>query len=460
MPKIVSLPDGVQFDVKAGQSVLESALRANLPLTHACGGRAKCSTCRVWVIEGLEQCPPRTELEQAMATRLGLGPEVRLACQLKPTGDLRLRRLVLDEIDLMMSSQLDRSAAKRFGEVRDVTVFFSDVADFTAISETLTPYDVMYLLNRYFVQAGEIIERNGGYIDKFIGDGMMALFGVDGQTDAPLRAVNAALQILAAIDRMKPFMKAMYGVDFDIRIGLHHGEAVLGSIGSLGHERLTAIGDVVNAASRIEGASKEAGTRFLISDALYKLVEDKVETRDFVRTRLRGTSERITLYEIARLKPEIEQALNKRGDHAREHFGGRDWLRAFPETELEVGERRILQLDKCDVVVHRGPNGFVAFNNACPHLKLPIFDRAPPSAEYAGHLPPASTVTDDLGIVCRWHQSCYDLQTGEIRSWCAKLNEDGSSPGWEFLGDISKNRAPLEIYPCRVADGQLWVAVG
>ena len=124
----------------------------------------------------------------------------------------------------MMASQLDRSTATRVGEVREVTVFFSDIVGFTAMAETLSPYDVMYLLNRYFVQAGELIERNGGYIDKFVGDGMMALFGVDGQKDAPIRAVNAALQTLAAIDRMKPFVASMYKLDFDIRIGLHHGE--------------------------------------------------------------------------------------------------------------------------------------------------------------------------------------------------------------------------------------------
>ena len=106
--------------------MLEAALRAELPLTHACGGRAKCSTCRVWVLAGLDRCPSRTDAEQALAERLGLGDEVRLACQLRPCGDLRVRRLVTDETDLMLSSQLDRSAATRVGEVREVTVFFSD----------------------------------------------------------------------------------------------------------------------------------------------------------------------------------------------------------------------------------------------------------------------------------------------------------------------------------------------
>jgi len=460
MAKITSLPDGVEFDAHEGESLLEAALRAELPLTHACGGRAKCSTCRVWVLAGLETCPPRTDAEQALAARLGLGDEVRLACQLRPCGDLRVRRLVIDETDLILSSQLDRPVPTRVGEVREVTVFFSDIVGFTTIAETLSPYDVMYLLNRYFVQAGEIIERNGGYIDKFVGDGMMALFGFEGEKDAPIRAVNAALQTLAAIDRMKPFVASMYDLDFDLRIGLHHGEALLGSVGTLGHERLTAIGDVVNVASRVEEANKEAGTRLLISDALYRLVEDQVEMLDFLRTRLRGTSERITLYEIQRLKPGVEASLNQRLVRGTERYAGREWLRAFAEDELAVGERRILELDKCDVVVHRGPNGYVAFNNACPHVRLPFYDREPPKEEHLDKLPPRhSVVSDDLGIVCRWHGSCYDLQTGEIRAWCPLLNPDGTSPGWEFLGDISKNLAPLEVFQCRIADGQLWISL-
>ncbi len=355
MPTLRSLPDNVAMDCAPGESVLEAARRAGLPIAHACGGKAKCSTCRLWILEGAEACPPPNEAESALTGRLGLAEGIRLACQLRPSGDLTFRRLVLDETDLRMASQLQRSAATRAGEVKPVVLFFSDVAGFTTFSETLTPYDLMYLLNRYFAQAGEIVERNDGYIDKFVGDGLMAIFGVEGQPDAPIRAVNAALQTLAAVDRMKPFFSSMYGIEFDIRIGLHLGDAVIGSIGSPGSERLTAIGDAVNVASRVEQANKEAGTRFLISEALYEEVKDEVEMTDFVRVRLRGTSERITLYDIARLRPETERRLNDTTTRETMQLGGKRWHKAMSVELLGDGRHHILEFPELyAIVVKRG----------------------------------------------------------------------------------------------------------
>ncbi len=458
MVKVTSLPDNVELEVAPGETLLEAAIKAGIPWAHACGGRAKCSTCRTWVLDGLDDCPQRTEGEAAMADRLKLNEQIRLACQLAPKAGLRVRRLVLDDTDLALTSQLDRATGTRAGDVKPATVFFSDVRDFTSISETLTPYDVMYLLNRYFSQVGEIIEDNGGYIDKFMGDGVMAIFGIDDEPDAPIRSVNAALQTLAAVDRMKPYFASMYDLDFDIRIGLHYGETLIGSVGSLGHERVTAIGDVVNVASRVEAANKEAGTRLLISEALHERIADQVEVEDFIRTRLRGTSERITLYEIARLKPEVEAALNAREVRDTMHFAGRTWVRAFAADELAVGERRILDFEKCDVVVYRGAEAYVAFNNACPHLKLPFYERRQIDE---GALPVArdSTITGDMNLVCRWHETCFDLQTGEIKAWCTTLNEDGTAPGFEFIGDVSKNQDPLSLYACRIHDGHLWIAL-
>jgi class 3 adenylate cyclase/nitrite reductase/ring-hydroxylating ferredoxin subunit len=466
MTKITSLPDNVDFVVNDGETLLEAALRSGVTFAHACGGRAKCSTCRIWVVDGLEACSERTEAEALLAERLGFTSEVRLACQLRPEGELRVRRLVLDETDLMICSQLDRAAATRVGEARNVTILFSDVVDSTTMSEKLSPYDLMYLLNRYFVQVGDIIERNGGFIDRFIGDGVMAIFGVEDLPNAPLHAVNTALQIAEAADQMKPFFASMYGVEFDIRTGLHYGEAVIGSLGSMGHERITAIGDVPNVASRIEAANKEAGTRLLISQALYEQVEDDVEVADFVRVLLRGTSDRITLYEIDGLKPEARTALDEGKPRETVQFAGKKWIRLFPDDDLAVDEWRLVALEDYDVVVLRGEDGYFAFNNACPHLHLPLFDwRKLAEGElgnYGGTSTPRPTnswFTDDRGVVCRWHCSCFDLQTGEVREWVPRLQEDGTSPGWEFLGDISKNQMKLTVYACRIHQGDLWIAL-
>lgn len=466
MVRVTSYPDDVTFEVGDDDTVLTAGLRRDVTFAHACGGRARCSTCRVWVREGLENCPARNGAEQAMADRLGLDDHVRLACQLRPTADLTVRRLVVDETDMILSSQLDREVATRTGEVADVTVFFSDIRDFTRLSARLPAYDVMYILNRYFVQAGDVVERNGGYIDKFIGDGMMAIFGSDGKPQAALRAVNAALQTLEAVDRMKGYFRDMYDVDFDIRIGLHHGPAVLGTLGSVGHERMTAIGEVVNIASRVETANKEAGTRLLITDAVLDEVEGKVRVADFIRTRLTGIEERITLHEVGGLTPEGAAALELPESRDTMFLAGRTWTRMFPADELAEGEHRVVPFPDRDIVFARKAGQWFAFNNACPHLNIPLYERRDDVSEAelvqviidGKPLARCSEITGDRGVVCRWHRSCFDLQTGEIREWVPSLNE-GIAPGWEFIGDIGKNPARLQVFPCRVHDDHLWVAL-
>src|SRR5512145_1567378 len=201
MPKIVCLPDKREFDIGPEETILEAALRAGIPHAHACGGHAKCSTCRIWILDGLEHCADLSEVERTLSLALGFGPEVRLACQTRVDGDVKLRRLVLDEADIEISSQLAKERLGRCGENKAIAVLFCDIRDFTAFSRTLSSYDVMFVLNRYFYQLGEIIERNKGYIDNYIGDQVMALFGIDDDPRAPIRAVNAGLEMLGAIDR-------------------------------------------------------------------------------------------------------------------------------------------------------------------------------------------------------------------------------------------------------------------
>ncbi|WP_160777594.1 adenylate/guanylate cyclase domain-containing protein [Stappia sediminis] len=457
MSRLESRPDNVSFDCEDGESVLSAALRAGLPMANACGGIAKCSTCRIWILNGGENCPEREGAESDLAGKLGFAARIRLACQLRPSGDVTFRRLVLDEMDAVVASQLYRKQPSQTGELKKVAVFFSDIVDFTGHCEEITPYDLMFLLNRYFAQAGEIIEANGGHVSLCIGDGMMALFGADGDKDAPLCAVNAALETLEWIDRAKPFVSTMFNADLEIRIGLHYGEAIVGTVGCPGAERLTAVGPVVNLASRIEEANKEAGTRLLVSKPLFDLVRDKVIEKDFLRVRLRGASERITLYEIGGLTEEAAREVSVRKLNGASRYAGRHWRRIGPAAEIPPGGKRIVEFDDCDIVVFHSDEGYFAFNNACPHLKLPFFDRAGETVHPLR--PPEIAIKRDGRLHCRWHHACFDIRSGAILNWCTNLRADGTTAEHEEIGDVSKNRTPLQPLACRVQDGDVWVSV-
>ena len=279
-----------------------------------------------------------------------------------------MRRLVLDETDLEITSQLAKPLLGRCGEARTIAVLFCDIRDFTNLSQHLSPYDLMFVLNRYFFHMADAIERNGGHIEKFIGDAIMAIFGIDDRPDMPLRAIKAATDMLGAADRMKLYMKAMYDIDFDVGIGLHYGDAVIGTVSGGREEKLAAIGETVNVASRIESANKEAGTRLLISEALYQQTEKQVEVSDFVRVRLRGTNERMSLYEVTRLTPEAEARLNAQDRRETVRFAGRQWTRLAGEDEIGDGERRVFEFDTFDLVVLRKGEKYFACNKPLPCL--------------------------------------------------------------------------------------------
>lgn len=303
MPRIHYSPDEQEIQTKPEENILEASLRASIPHTHACGGKAKCSTCRVLILKGLEHLPPRNAKEQAIARRMGFNPSIRLACQTVPGGDVSVRRLILDheDVELIKESSKEKTLGS-LGEEKKIAILFADIRNFTSLAEALSPYDVIHLLNRYFHQMGLAIERNGGCIDNFIGDGLMAVFGVKDPMAAALRAVRAGLQMLEAAEKLKPYVKSMYGKDFRIGIGVHYGSAVVGTVGVPNNRKTTVIGDAVNFASRIEAANKKAGTQFLISEDTQAEIQDQVLTKSCcTRVTIPGKSGEYTLYEVTGL---------------------------------------------------------------------------------------------------------------------------------------------------------------
>ena len=281
------------------ETLLQASLTAGINHTHVCGGRARCSTCRVLVESGIDRCRPRNDAETRLAAIKGFSPNVRLACQTTATGNIRVRRLVLDDADISEAIQQGRTGHGAVGREVEATVLFSDIRSFTAFSETALPYDVVHILNRYFDAVCAAIDRNGGYIDKYMGDGIMAVFGLDPSfTDPhPVLAVRAAREMLEALERFNGFLSERYHHRFRIGIGMHRGPVIVGELGFPKKREFTAIGDTVNTASRIEALNKRAGTSVLVSREVYESVRASFRWKRGFRADVRGKTEAVVVYE-------------------------------------------------------------------------------------------------------------------------------------------------------------------
>ena len=302
MPTIHSLPDDRDIEVADGETILAASLRADIPHAHACGGQARCSTCRVLVLEGVEMCGSRTEREERLAEQLRFGENVRLACQTTVHGDLSIRRPVVDRVDLALANLLDRSqATEQVGEEMRLAVLFADISHYTSFAERLLPYDVTHVLNRYFFLMAEVIQSHGGHVSDYIGDGLMALFGIHGDGDQAARAVRAGLGMFEVLGELNPYVQTMYGRELDIRVGIHVGDAVVGTIGIAPMEKLAAIGDAVNFASRIEAANKEVETRFLVSEDTVAQLDESFQIGRSFELPVKGKSGTHMLYEVVGL---------------------------------------------------------------------------------------------------------------------------------------------------------------
>ena len=297
--QITSNPDGRVAPVAAEQTLLEALLAAGIPITHACGGKARCSTCRVRVEDGVDALCPRTDDESEMAEKLHFDDATRLACRARVRGDATVRRLVLDDCDAaLVACHGPDAIAGASGREEVVAILFSDVAGFTPLSESLPPYDVIHLLNRWFLQAGEDVAAAGGHIDNYMGDGLLAVFR---GAACGLSAVRAGLAMLKTADRVSEYTHQLYDRPFAVRVGVHVGCVVIGDLGAAHNRRETVIGDAVNIASRIEAANKEAGTHLLVSESVMEEVRDHVETGCTHDLALKGKTGTFRLQEITGL---------------------------------------------------------------------------------------------------------------------------------------------------------------
>ncbi len=293
----ISYPAGRRAAVLPGTTVLEASRMLDYPQAAVCGGRGRCSTCRTRILQGLENLPPANRQEREVLRRIGAPPNVRLACQTRPVADVAVVPLVLPADGL-------RTAASReivaHGHETEVAVLFADLRSFTRLSERQLPYDVVFLLNRYFDAMGGAIESVGGHIDKFIGDGVMAVFGIRRPIgEACLRALGAARAMSENLEQLNESV-VLEGVGpLRIGIGIHAGPAIVGEMGYGGTTSITAIGDTVNTASRLEALTKEYECQLVVSEAVIRHAGISLPECDSHTVVIRGRSESLTVHALA-----------------------------------------------------------------------------------------------------------------------------------------------------------------
>ncbi len=289
----ITYPNGRRVQVVRGPTLLEVSRIHGIPHASVCGGRGRCSTCRIRINTGGEHLEEPSPAEQKVLDRIRAAPDVRLACQLRPTHDLSVTPLLPPNVG---PQQGFRKTDAHQGREQEIAVLFADIRGFTTISEAKLPYDVVFILNRYFRSMGEAIESAGGRVDKFIGDGIMALFGVDsGPRRGCADAVRAARAMSEQLENLNGLLNADLPSELRIGIGIHAGPAIVGEMGYAASTSVTAIGDTVNTASRLEAMTKEFEAQLIMSQRVVDLAGIDMNGWPSEDRPVRGRTEPLTI---------------------------------------------------------------------------------------------------------------------------------------------------------------------
>ena len=271
----VSYPDGGVSNIFPGMNILDASLEAGIPHAHVCGGRGRCSTCRIRIDQDLTQLEPPRQNERRILRSIGAPENIRLACQAYPKIDLNVSPLLSADANFQESYFEQKYT---YGSDREICILFADLRAFTKMSEKKLPFDIVFILNQYFKLMGQIIENNGGYLDKFIGDGTMALFGIEeGPKEGSRNAINAATKMNHELKKLNESLINDLPFPLKMGIGIHTGNVIIGKMGYKHAKNLTAVGDAVNTASRLESLTKELKSQIIISKYTFELSEHQIK---------------------------------------------------------------------------------------------------------------------------------------------------------------------------------------
>ncbi len=283
------------ISIQANQTILQASLEADIPHYHACGGKARCSTCRVVVQEGGEHLSDPNTAEQNLRMKKKFPENVRLACQTKVIGnDVKIQRIIRDETDLdLYVYGSDCENLQTVGDEKPMALFFLDIRNFTPFIEQHLPFDVIHIIRRLNIMFNDVIVKHKGKIIEFTGDGFYAVFGIDEPIkEAANNAYTAGNQILESLIRLNEnYITKYFDHKIDVGIGLHAGKVIVGKTGVKENNHYTVMGFPVNVAARLESATKELNNNFVISEYVYEMLNGRSDSAEQKQIKLKGVSE-------------------------------------------------------------------------------------------------------------------------------------------------------------------------
>src|SRR5438552_7388079 len=298
----LSYGNGRTVRVPKGLSVLEASLRNNVPHASVCGGRARCSTCRIRIIGDYASLPEPSRREAFVLDRVGAGsdPAIRLACQLRPEADLSFFQIFLPQIT---AASLRTSSPSRIGEERYLVSMFVDMRGSTKLAEKRLPFDTVFIVNRFLGAVSQAVIECGGQPNQFVGDGQLALFGLaSGPQTACRQALKAAALIAGNVEELNKFLEHDLREPIRFGIGIHGGEVIVGDIGYRDHMVFTALGDAVNVAARLQDMTKSLACEAVISEEVRVSAGLAADGLPEQEVAIRGRAEPMTIRVVKRAK--------------------------------------------------------------------------------------------------------------------------------------------------------------
>ena len=286
----ISYPDR-QVRVPKGMSILEASLRFKIPHASVCGGRARCSTCRVRVISDRSALPPPSGREAFVLDRIGVAenPSIRLACQLRPQTDVAVIPLLPPS---MNAGLLRQGRRMNIGRERYIVSMFVDMRGSTRLAEARLPFDVVFLINRFLGACSQAALDAGGQPNQFVGDGVLALFGIDVDPKTACRqAIRAAANVAANVEYMNRQLASDLPEPIQYGLGIQGGEVIIGDIGFRDHTVFTALGDPVNVAARLQDMTKSLNCKAIISEDVFKTAGIAADALTRAEVAIRGREE-------------------------------------------------------------------------------------------------------------------------------------------------------------------------